>query len=301
MSDTPSPSENPRSGPIYDNALRTLAGDEILAVCGWLGIQADPGTVRLSEALPSATQYADLLVGTGPGRLAQVEFIRRPARNLPIRMLEYRARIMRLEPTARLYQHVVVLAGGDVENELTDGDRFFTRFDVTYVRRQDPDELLSQVALAPLASLGAVQRTRDRRVILRRALQVIHDGAAPEQARRLVDVAAVLAAIHLDAATIEEVGREAAMPISLEGTDAGRVIAQRGRTEGRDEGRVEGRVEGRLEGRAEGESAVLAELLTARFGADDRIPHLARRLAAAGEKAAVSAVLAAATLDALET
>ena len=282
-----------RPGPVYDNALRTLAGDEILALCRWLGIEADPGTIRLSEALPSATQYADLLVGAGPARLAQVEFVRRPSPSLPVRMLEYRARIMRLEPTARLHQHVVVLAGGTVRDELSDGDRFFARFEVTYLRRQDPDELLSQVALAPLASLGAVKRSRDRPAILRRALDVIHAGAAPEQARRLVDVAAVLAAIHLDAATIEAVGREAAMPISLEGTDAGRVIAQRGRAKGRDEGRVEGR--------NEGESAVLAELLTARFGTDERIPLLARRLAEAGEKAAVAAVLAASSLDDLAT
>lgn len=83
------------------------------------------------------------------------------------------------------------------------------------------------------------------------------------------------------------------MPISLEGTDAGRVIAQRGRAKGRDEGRVEGR--------NEGESAVLAELLTARFGTDERIPLLARRLAEAGEKAAVAAVLAASSLDDLAT
>lgn len=286
-----------RPGPVYDNALRTLAGDEIVTMCRWLGIAADPGTVRLSEALPSATQYADLLVGAGPNRLAQVEFVRRPSPTLPVRMLEYRARIMRLEPTAQLHQHVVVLAGGTVRNELADGDRFFARFDVTYLRQQPPEELLSQVALAPLASLAAVQHSRERPEILRRALTVIHAGAAPEQARRLVDVAAVLAAIHLDAATIEAVGREAAMPISLEGTEAGRVIAQRGR----DKGRVEGRNEGRVEGRNEGESAVLAELLTARFGTDERIPLLARRLAEAGEKAAVAAVLAASSLDDLAT
>jgi hypothetical protein len=279
----------PQPGPIYDNALRLLATDDLVAVCRWLGIVADPGTVRLSEALPSATQYADLLVGAGPGQLAQVEFVRRPARDLAARMLEYQARIMRLEPTAGLRQHVVVLAEGVVVNELADGDRFFARFEVTYLREESPTWLLSQVGLAPLASLGRVARASDRPQILREALEVIRRGATPERARHLVDVAAVLAAIHLDAATIEAVGREAAMPISLEGTEAGKVIAQRGRAKGL------------AEGRSDGESAVLAELLTARFGADERIPGIAGRLAGLDEKAAVDAVLAADSLDELAT
>ncbi len=239
----------PQPGPIYDNALRMLAAEDLLALCRWLGIVADPGTVRLSEALPSATQYADLLVGAGPGQLAQVEFVRRPARDLAARMLEYRARIMRLEPSAGLRQHVVVLAEGLVANELSDGDRFFARFDVTYVREESPAWLLSQAGLAPLASLGKVARSSDRPLILRDALDVIRRGAPPERARQLADVAAVLAAIHLDVATIEAVGREAAMPISLEDTEAGRVIAQRGRARGLAEGRTEGRTEGRSEGR----------------------------------------------------
>ncbi len=291
----------PQPGPIYDNALRLLAAEDLVALCRWLGIVADPGTVRLSEALPSATQYADLLVGAGPGQLAQVEFVRRPARDLAARMLKYRARIMRLEPGVGLRQHVVVLAEGLVANETADGDRFFARFDITYLRQQSPAWLLSQVGLAPLASLGKVGRASDRPLILRDALEVIRRGAPPERARQLVDVAAVLAAIHLDAATIEAVGREAAMPISLEDTEAGKVIAQRGRARGLAEGRTEGLAEGLADGLADGESAVLAELLTARFGEDERIPAIARRLAGLGEKSAVAAALSAGSLDELAT
>jgi hypothetical protein len=99
----------------------------------------------------------------------------------------------------------------------------------------------------------------------------------------------VLAAIHLDGATIEAIGRESAMPISLEGTEAGRVIAQRAE--------ARGRAQGEAEGRAQGELDLLARLLRHRFGADQRIPAVAERLLHAGEQEAVDAALNAERLD----
>jgi predicted transposase YdaD len=300
------------SGPVYDNALRQLAAGELVGLCHWLGITADAGSVRLSESLPAATQYPDLLVSVGPGRLVQVEFERRPRSDLPLRLLEYRARIMRRNPGCSLGQHVVVLAGGQVSTELRDGDHFFCRTSVTYLRDHDPDELLTDVSVAPLASLGRVAPPRGRAQVLRSALEMIGARAAPDRVSDLAAVAIVLAGIHLDPDTIEQARKEAGMPISLEGTVAGRILRQRaeargrvegearGRVEGEARGRVEGeargRVEGEARGRVEGEVAVIERLLTSRFGIDRRTAAVARRLVGRHGESAVDLVLSASTL-----
>jgi hypothetical protein len=94
-------------------------------------------------------------------------------------------------------------------------------------------------------------------------------------------VASVLAAIHLDATTIERVTKEAEMPISLEGTVGGRSLEKRGE--------------------ARGKAAIIAMLLRQRFGDDDRIPAVTDRLAALPQEEAVSAALEASVLDDLVT
>ena len=276
------------SGPVYDNALRQLAAGELVGLCHWLGIAADAGSVRLSESLPAATQYPDLLVSVGPGRLVQVEFERRPRSDLPLRLLEYRARIMRRNPGCSLGQHVVVLAGGQVSTELRDGDHFFCRTSVTYLRDHDPDELLTDVSVAPLASLGRVAPPRGRAQVLRSALEMIGARAAPDRVSDLAAVAIVLAGIHLDPDTIEQARKEAGMPISLEGTVAGRILRQRAE--------ARGRVEGEARGRVEGEVAVIERLLTSRFGIDRRTAAVARRLVGRHGESAVDLVLSASTL-----
>ena len=268
------------SGPVYDNALRQLAAGELVGLCHWLGITADAGSVRLSESLPAATQYPDLLVSVGPGRLVQVEFERRPRSDLPLRLLEYRARIMRRNPGCSLGQHVVVLAGGQVSTELRDGDHFFCRTSVTYLRDHDPDELLTDVSVAPLASLGRVAPPRGRAQVLRSALEMIGARAAPDRVSDLAAVAIVLAGIHLDPDTIEQARKEAGMPISLEGTVAGRMLRQRAEARGR----------------VEGEVAVIERLLTSRFGIDRRTAAVARRLVGRHGESAVDLVLSASTL-----
>lgn len=236
-------------GPIYDNALRQLAAVELVAVCRWLGIEAAEESVRVSEALPAVTRYADLLV-TASGALTHVEFVRRVTPDLPLRMLDYRSRI-----------HVI------------------------YLRDCDPIGFRGTPALAPLASLAQAPDRAHRAQLLRRALEVIRDHAPPHRTIDLASVAIVLAAIRLDAATIETARREAGMPISLEGTVAGEIIAQRAA------------VRARVEGRVEGEISTLAAVLSSRFGPDPRIVDIARALHTREGPHAVEVALGAASLD----
>lgn len=271
-------------GPIYDNALRQLAAGELVAVCRWLGIEAAQESVRVSEALPAVTRYADLLV-TASGALTHVEFVRRVTPDLPLRMLDYRSRIMLQWPGQRVDQHLVVLAEGRLPDVLIDGDALNHRIHVIYLRDCDPAGFPGTPALAPLASLADAPDRAHRAQLLRRALEVIRDHAPPHRTVDLASVAIVLAAIRLDATTIETARKEAGMPISLEGTAAGEIIAQRAA------------VRARVEGRVEGEISTLAAVLSSRLGPDPRIVDIARQLHAREGTRAVELALAATSLD----
>jgi hypothetical protein len=99
----------------------------------------------------------------------------------------------------------------------------------------------------------------------------------------LVQAAVDLANIRLDAATIRTTWEESAMPVPS-------FIDQL-----REDERRTGREEGLQAGRPEG----LASILRFRFGPDDRIPDLARRLPASDMDELVPRIEQAASLDEL--
>jgi hypothetical protein len=271
-------------GPVYDNAVRLLAAADLAAICAWLGIEADAEFVSASEALPAVTHYADLITRVGPGRLAHVEFVRRPTADLPYRMLEYRARIMRREPGVSVSQYVVLLGEGSTDERMVDDHGMALDFTVVRLRDHDPAAFLTSASLAPLAVLARPGPASTRTAAFRTALSLI--AAVPEPGRRhdLLETAAVLAAIHLDAVTIEQITEEVRMPFALEGTVAGNQIAARAEARGE----------------ARGQASVLAALLRRRFGADPRLDDVAddvaARLARLPHDQALDAVLTATDL-----
>jgi hypothetical protein len=123
-------------GPVYDNSLRWLVSTNLEAVCRWLGVDPGEDPVLVSESLSAMPMYTDLLVRTAPDRLVHVEFVRQVEPDLPARMLEYRARIMRSRPAVILVQHVLVLAEGVVASEVRDEEHAF-RLHVTYLREHE--------------------------------------------------------------------------------------------------------------------------------------------------------------------
>jgi len=280
-----------RRGSVYDNALRLLATVDVAALCRWLGVEVGGDPERLSEALPARTQHADLIVRVGEGRLVRVEFVRRPDATLPLRMLEYRARIMRREPGHTLVQHVVVLAEGSVPGWLLDGADLARRLNVVYLRDRPPEEFLDDPALAPRAVLARPGGRWPGPVdLLREVLGLLAALDDPERRAGLTEAASVLAAIRLDDVTIERTGREIGMPITLEGTIGGRSLEKRLRAKLTEEIRAEVTEEVR---------AMLATVLRRTFGDDPRIPQAVVRLAALGPAAAVERALTATSLDAL--
>jgi predicted transposase YdaD len=268
-------------GPVHDNALRLLSASDLTAVCQWLGIHTNPTSIRLSEALPAATMYVDLIAAVDHNRLAHIEFVRRPEPDLPRRMLAYRSRIMNRHPKATLTQHVLVLAGGTVPTTLTDGPDLTLHLHVTYLRDTDPRTLLAHPSLAPLAVLARADSSAERETLLRQSVQVLAGIPDPHRRNDLTEMAAVLAGIHLTTATIEKQLQEAGMPITFEDTHPGREISARAEARGRTEGRT----------------GTLAALLRHTHGDDPRIDTIATALAALPENQALDAALSAPTLD----
>jgi hypothetical protein len=210
------PEQVDQRGPVHDNALRWLAVHDLVTLCRWIGVEADEASVRISESLPATTQYADLVIEVARGELAQVEFVTTVGPDLPVRMHEYRSRLMRREPGCSLTQHVLVLGRGKVPSEHRGLDYWF-RLHVTYLRDCDPGTLLASPSLAPLAPLGRVASQKERTSLLRQALEVIRDGEGDEQRRdALVGTAESLARIYLDGITIAGAREERVMPIEID-------------------------------------------------------------------------------------
>lgn len=184
---------------------------------------------------------------------------------------------------------MLVLAGGTVPRILRDSEEFALRLHVTYLRDADPEVLLADPALAPMAVLARAATPNDREVTLRRSLRAV--ARLPDSGRRrdLAQTAAVLAGIHLDATTIEEHMQEAGMPISFAETIPGQQL--------RAEGKAEGRAEGKAQGKAEGKAEVFADLLRRVHGDDPRIPALAAALVQLPTDQALAALQDGASLD----
>ena len=312
-------------GPIYDNAMRWLAADDLGAICDWLGVHAEAGAIRLSEALAGTTRYVDLLIRPAPGRLTQVEFVRDAQADMGLRMLDYRARIMGEHRGVSVTQHVVILGRGKVPAIVRDRPDLMMRLHVTYLRTHDPALLLSSAALAPLASLGRLRTTQRRAEVLTEALGVIAASTAGAKLEGLALTASVLATIYLKPSTITTAWEEAHMPISFADTDLAkeltRQVRQQGLEQGREQGLEQGREQGLEQGREQGREQGLeqgleqgreqgleqgleqgreefaAVLLRRRFGDDDRIPATATRLAAQPADVVADAIESAASLD----
>jgi hypothetical protein len=279
-----------RPGVIHDNSLRLLTPRDLAAACDWLGIRAGSVVVPRFDLLPGSEEDAEVVAWIGPARLAHIAYLRTPHPDLPYRMLEYRARILRRAPDHSLDQHVVVLDRGTAVNEVTDG-WMYARFQVTYLRREDPARLLANPALAPLAVLAG-EDDAERPGVLRQALETIR--ALPDRTDRLIlsRRAATLAGIHLDTETITTLTQEAGMPLILdEDTVAGRIIAEHHFVRGEARGLARGRVRERV--------VTLTILLERTFGDDPRIADAAHSLARLPREEALDIALTATTLESL--
>ena len=288
-------------GPIYDTALRWLTASSLPAIIDWLGVDPGEDPVMVSESLPAMAMQTDLLVQVARDRLVHVEFGRRVERDLPGRMLEYRARIMRSRPDMLLFQHVLILADGNLASRFGDGEHAF-RLHVTYLRERNPREFLHTSSLAPLAVLATAESPRNREDHLRAAFRVIR--ASEFDHRRLdglVKVAGTLAQIYLRSRTILKIWKEAEVSLFQVFTAAEQQEFARETAVAYVEMLQEAVVaKAQAEGRDERRSRLVAIVLSRRFRYDLRFEKIAEAsvaLAALPPNEAETLIMEAEALD----
>ena len=292
-----------RRGPVYDDAMKMLAEDDLAALLSVLPVTADAVTapvrpVRLDGELAASAVRADLLVRL-PGLIMHGEYVKDLTRDLPLRMVEYRLRIRRRHPDVRIVQFVLVLQDGvDVPGRFDDPDGVLSaRWTVLRVSDLDRERLLASPTTAPLAVLvggNAAQRAAN----LTEASNVIAGTQDPRRGR-LLAAAATLASIALPVPIIEAALQEATMPVPIRDTPLARELYREGLEQGLEQGHEQGVEQGRAEGERLAVVRLTALLLRRRFGDDPRIDELASRLAALGEDRRLDLIAAAPDVDAL--
>ncbi len=282
-----------RPGPIYDDAMKILADDDLDAVLSLVGVGA--GALEMDTELPGSAMRVDVLARS-PRGIVHVEFVKDPAPSLDLRMMTYRLRI-RSQDTNRdtpIAQYVLVL-GDDiaVPDRYHDVDAEPPVFSWSVVRLADldPAPLLANPTTAALAAL-ARGTPAERAAVFTAAARLI-GGTVPDRTRTLLEAATTLASIVLPAAIIDTALKEASMPVLIRDTPLGREIYQ--------EGLAEGRQEGRQEGERQAVLRLTHLLLTQRFGDDPQAAAVAERLAELPDADRLTRIAAATSLNDLTT
>jgi hypothetical protein len=252
-------------GPRFDGAVKNLCARQPVTICGLLGIPITTGAtaLRLSENLPPVTRQIDALIAIGDDLAVHIEFQTAGEPRFARRMLDHRLRLGELAELEgrRLMQHAVVLGPGRVDNGIADEQLYFT-FTTHYLRHLPVGPLLSDPRLAPFAPLGRLTNA-ERPTIVRQAFDLIAGVAEPSLRATLAQATVDLASIHLDTTTINATWEESAMPVPS--------LLQRQYDEGFETGRETGHQNAC--------TSMAAAVLRRRFGSDDRIDAVARRLA----------------------
>jgi hypothetical protein len=195
-----------------------------------------------------------------------VEYMRTPPADLAVRMIGYRASIMRAHPGMQVSQHAIVLGEGRVRSADDPANGFTLGLRTIYLRECDPEPLLSVPGLAPLAVLAHGDRESRARALVA-AVNVIQarTESGPQQAQ-LLEAAAVLATIRLDGLTIDQIRRESGLSVEsiadfYSETEVGRELVNRGIEQG-----------------MQRSGQMLATLLSDRFGESPEIPEIVSRL-----------------------
>lgn len=213
----------------------------------------------LDRELSSAPVHADsvvLLPEGGSESILHLEFQTRPDALIAERMLEYWIRLHRrfhqpiqqavihLKPTSSPLARITELSIGGTRHP----------FHSLRLWEQDPEPLLSESALLPLAVLAKGRGNQPEQLLsqVRQRLQAISD---PDQRRLTTSGCQLLAGLTFSPDVIQ---RLLAMSI-LEDSSVYQLIKRKALEEGREAGREQGRKEGRQEGRTQGLSEGLAQ------------------------------------------
>ncbi len=266
--------------------MRFLADDDVSALLTVVGIEAQAAK-RVPADLPSGTIHPDLVAEVGSG-LVHVEFVTDAGRDIDLRMVDYRLRLLRRDRRVHIDQYLLALRDLRLPNSYRDvAGSLRCSWSVVQLSRLDPSLLLMTPTTAALAALATGDPEQRRRALLA-ATDVINTSTRDDRRQALLGAATTLASIVLPPPIIESALEEAVMPVPVRDTPLARAWLDRGRQEGRQEGRQQAVVE------------MTVVLLEERFGPDGRIPALAERLARLGDRDRVRLIARAVDLDELE-
>jgi len=267
-------------GPRFDDAMKAVAEDDPVGLLSVLPATAEippgEGWRPLDRELSRSTVRPDLL-----GQLGAVvvhgEYVKDRRRDLPLRMVEYRAQIRRRHPAVRIVQFVLALVDDPaVPDRYEDPDGLMVvRWVVVRAADLDRDRLLGTATTAALAALAGGSRS-ERAAALTAAADLIA-AAEPSRQRRLLDAAVTLASIHLPLPIIETALQEATMPVPIRDLPLARALLD--------------------EGRAQGAVAMTKAVLRRRFGDDPRVDAAVESLSALPDDEAADRILAADRLE----
>jgi predicted transposase YdaD len=248
----------------YDNTCKYLAESSPASFVRWL-LSTEPETVEvLKTELSSEPLRADSLVLLQIStQILHLEFQTLPYSNppVPVRMLEYKSRLVKEYPRYTLEQFVIFLKSTSselvYENEYRDSSTVH-RYRVIRLWEQDPAPLLEAPELLPLAALA---KSNDPNALLRQVAQRVAMMEDTGLRQNIIASASILAGLRFEESFIRSVLREDIMKES--------VIYQSILREGIEQGLERGRQSELL--------TMLRRLLTRRLGGLE--PQFEERLA----------------------
>lgn len=184
---------------MYDDICRFLAEHFSADFASWLlGERVTLTELKPSELSLDPIRADALILLESDKSVLHIEFQTLPKNNIPFRMLDYRVRMYRKDPTKQMRQVVIYLK--QTGSELVHQTSFMmesTRheFEVIRLWEQPASLLLQYPGLIPFAVLG---QSADAEETLRQAAQRVDQISDPMMQANLMAAAGILAGLRLE-------------------------------------------------------------------------------------------------------
>jgi predicted transposase/invertase (TIGR01784 family) len=248
---------------MYDPICKFLAENYSSAFARWLlGEEITLTQLSPTELSLEPIRADAVILLQSQTQVLHLEFQTTPKPEIAFRMLDYRIRVYRRFPNKTMRQVVIYLKPST--SELVQQTSFTIpsthhEFEVIRLWEVAPEELMEEVGLMPLATLG---RGKDKKSILKEVASKIEEIENPREKSNVAAATAILAGLVLKKEIIQKLLREEIMQESVIYQD----ILEKGKAAGIREGKAEGKAEGLVEG----EAKLVLKQLQCRF---PDIPH----------------------------
>lgn len=184
---------------MYDDTCRFLAEHFSADFASWLlGESVTMAELQPSELSLDPIRADALILLESDESVLHIEFQTLPKNNIPFRVLDYRVRMYRKDPTKPMRQVVIYLkqTGSELAYQTSfTMERTRHEFDVIRLWEQPASLFLQYPGLIPFAVLG---QSADAEETLRQAAQRVDQIADPTMQANLMAASAILAGLKLE-------------------------------------------------------------------------------------------------------